>query len=161
ALVAADRLRPGDRVVVDGGETVPADGRVVLGEGVIDERGVLGPEGIARRGPGDLARAGSRVLAGSIEVEVTEAGDRARAAPIRRALVASTAPEPGPLAPTTRSEAFASRAVGPTLATAGVGLLAGDLTTVGAILRPDYATGPGLAVPLETLRLVTLLARRG
>src|SRR5262249_2280894 len=125
------------------------------------ERSVRGPEGISRKRPGDFVMADARVLAGSLMIEVTGVGDRTRAASIRRALVASTDPAPGPLAPTVRSEAFASTAVGPPLATAGVGLLAGALLTGGAILRPDYATGPGLAVPLETLRLVTLLARRG
>jgi len=39
----------------------------------------------------------------------------------------------------------------PTLATAGVGWLAGDLITVGAILHQDWISGPELAVPLLTL----------
>ena len=34
-------------------------------------------------------------------------------------------------------------------------------TPLGAILRPDYATGPGLAFPLETLQAVTLCLRHG
>jgi cation transport ATPase len=59
------------------------------------------------------------------------------------------------------AETFAERTVGPTLATAGLGLLVGDLTAATAILRPDYATGPGVAVPLETLRNAALCARRG
>jgi len=40
-------------------------------------------------------------------------------------------------------------------------LVVGDLTTAGAILRPDYATGVRLAVPLETLRDVKLAMRQG
>ena len=160
-LVTVGRLQAGDRVIVGPGETVPADGLVFGGEGVVDERGVRGLEGISRKRPGDSLLAGATVLAGSLLVEVARLGDRTRASSIRRALVAATSPAPGPSAPTIRSEAFASRAVGPTLATAGVGLLAGDLLTVGAILRPDYATGPGLAVPLETLHNVALCARLG
>ena len=65
------------------------------------------------------------------------------------------------MSPTLRTETFANHAVGPTLATAGFGLLVGDLTAVGAILRPDYATGPGVAFSLETLRNAALCARRG
>ncbi len=160
-LVTVARLKVGDRLVVAKGDLVPADGVVLIGEGMVDERDVRGMEAIARRRQGDALLAGSTVLAGGFQLEVTRLGDRTRAASIRRALVAATSPIPGQSALTDRSERFASRAVGPTLATAGVGLLAGDLMAVGAILRPDYATGPGLAVPLETLHKVTLCARSG
>ncbi len=160
-LVTVGRLKVGDRVIVASGETVPADGVVIAGEGVVDERGVRGLEGISRKRVGDSLLAGSTVLAGSFHVEVARLGEQTRASAIRRALVAATSPAPGPSAPTIRSERFASKAVGPTLATAGVGFLAGDLMTVGAILRPDYATGPGLAVPLDTLHDVALCARLG
>ena len=160
-LVTVGRLKKGDRVIVAPGETVPADGLVFGGEGVVDERGVRGIEGISRKRIGDRLLAGSTVLAGSFHVEVARLGEQTRASSIRRALLAATSPAPGPSAPTIRSEKFASKAVGPTLATAGVGFLAGDLMTVGAILRPDYATGPGMAVPLDTLHDVALCARLG
>ncbi len=160
-LVTVGRLQVGDRLIVSAGETVPADGRIFGGEGVIDERGVRGIDGIVRKKLDDPILAGSTVLSGGFHFEVTRVGEATRAASIRRILVAATSPAPGPMAPTIRSEAFATRAVGPTLATAGIGLLAGDLLTVGAILRPDYATGPGLAVPLETLHNVALCAQLG
>ena len=47
------------------------------------------------------------------------------------------------------------------MAIAGLGLLVGDVSTAGAILRPDYATGPGLAFPLETLQAIALCIRHG
>jgi Cu2+-exporting ATPase len=160
-LVPVDRLRPGDRVVVSVGETVPADGRVIGGEGLIDEQSVRGLKGATRKTIGDSVLAGSTVHFGTVRVEVKDLGDRTRASLIARALIAATSPTPGPTSPALRAEAYADRAVGPTLATAGVGLLIGDLTTVGAILPPDYATGPGLAVPLETLRDAALCTGRG
>jgi cation transport ATPase len=160
-LVPVDRLRPGDRVVVGVDETVPADGRVIGGEAILDERSVRGLQGASRKRAGDAVLAGSTVLAGSLRVEVTRLGDHTQASSIVRALVAATSPAAGPMSPTLRTETFANQAVGPTLATAGFGLLVGDLTTVGAILRPDYATGPGMAFPLETLRDAALCARRG
>jgi cation transport ATPase len=160
-LVPVDRLRPGDRVIVRAGESVPADGRVIGGEAIVDERSVRGLEGATRKRTGDVVLAGSTALAGSVRIEVTRPSDRTRAASIVRALVAATSPVAGSMSPTRRAEAFAGRAVGPTLATAGVGLLIGDLATAGAILGPDYATGPGLTLLLETLRNATLCARRG
>ncbi len=160
-LVPVDRLRPGDRVVVGADETVPADGRVVGGEAIVDERSVRGLRGASRKRSGDAVLAGSTVLAGSMRVEVTRQGDHTQASSIVRALVAATSPAAGPMSPTLRTESFANQAVGPTLATAGFGLLVGDLTAVGAILRPDYATGPGVAFSLETLRDAAICARRG
>jgi cation transport ATPase len=160
-LVPVGRLKAGDRLLVSKGEVAPADGLILAGEGVVDERAIRGHEGISIKKPGDAIMAGSTILTGSLQVEVARLGEQTRASTIRRALVAATTPDPGHSAPTVRSEVFASKAVGPTLATAGVGLLAGDLMAVGAILRPDYATGPGLAVPLETLHKVALCARSG
>jgi Cu2+-exporting ATPase len=146
--------RPGDRVVVRADETFPADGRVIGGEGIVDERSVRGLEGASRKRTGDAVLAGSTVLAGTVRVEVTKPGDRTRASSIVRDLVAATSPAIGPMCPTPRAEVFAEQAVGPTLATAGIGLLVGDLTTFIAIsgLTSD---GSGLAGPLETLRNAT------
>jgi cation transport ATPase len=160
-LVPIDRLKPGDRVVVGADETVPADGRIIAGVGIVDERSVRGLEGASRKQAGDTVLAGSIVLAGSLRIEVARLGEATRASSIVRCLVEATSLAAGSMSPTLRTEAFAEQAVGPTLATAGIGLLVGDLAAAAAILRPDYATGPGVAVPLETLRDAALCARRG
>lgn len=160
-MVDVEQLKSGDRLLIETGETVPADGRIIVGEGVIDERALHIAEGYTHKRPKDIVYAGSTVHSGSFGIEVLRLGDWTRASFLRRDLARATSPTPGGVAPTQKSENYASRAVGPTLATAGVGLLAGDLLTVGAILRPDYATGPGLAVPMETLHDVTICARRG
>ena len=68
---------------------------------------------------------------------------------------------PAEFALTAQGEAFARRAVGPTLAAAGFGLAVGDLATAAAILRPDYATGPGLGVSMESLRDIAACALEG
>jgi cation transport ATPase len=160
-LVPVERLQPGDRVVVGPGESVPADGRLLEGGGIVDERSVRGLEGASRKSVGDFVLAGSTVLAGTLRMEVTRLGEHTRAASIERGFLAATSPMAGPTALHRRAQTFAETAVGPTLATAGVGLLIGDLTSVSAILRPDYGTGPGMAIPLETLRNAALCARQG
>ncbi len=160
-LVPLDRLRPGDRFVVSANETVPADGVIVEGTAIVDERGLQGGESVSRKRKGDSLHACSTVLVGELTVEVRRSIDETRSSQIVKSLVMATSPSPGPLGPTRRAEEFADRKVGATLATAGFGLLVGDLTTAAAILRPDYATGPGVTTPLETLRSVTLCARQG
>jgi hypothetical protein len=59
------------------------------------------------------------------------------------------------------AEQFADRAVAPTLLAAGAGLLLGDVTTAGAVLRPDYATGVGLATRLEADHAARFAMRSG
>src|SRR5205823_4831164 len=78
-----------------------------------------------------------------------------------RELAAAVVPLPTELAVTAHGEAFAQRAVVPTLAAAGIGLIVGDVATASAILRPDYASGPGLGVSREVLHDVAAAAQEG
>ena len=93
-------------------------------------------------------------------LEVSAHGESTHAARLSRELAASASLSTG-FAVTPHGEEFGKRAVAPTLAAAGVGLLVGDITTAAAILRPDYATGPGLGFSLETLRDIAECARLG
>ena len=159
--VATDRLRPGDQIVVSRGEMVPADGWLLSGSSVVDERLVGGAAGLTRKRPGETILAGSWALEGDLEVEVLEHGRATRTARLGRALAAAAVPMPTALSVTARGEAFGRRAVVPTLAAAGVGLMVGDLVTASTILRPDYATGPGLGTSLELLRDTAACVRDG
>jgi P-type E1-E2 ATPase len=159
--VPTDRLQGGDRIVVDEGEMVPADGRLLNGPVVVDERLVGGVIGLTRKRPGDPILAGSRPVQGALELEVSRHGHATRAARLGRELAAAAVPMPTAMSVTARGEAYARRAVVPTLAAAGVGLMIGDLITASAILRPDYATGPGLGTSMELLRDIAACARDG
>ncbi len=159
--VTLDQLKPGDLIVIAAGEAVPADGRIVRGSALIDERPIRGGDGSTLKREGDRAFAGTRLGSGELRVEVEAIGGSTRAAALARAIHSGTGHDPSPFAVTVEGEAFARRAVLPTLATAGLGLLALDLTAAAAVLRPDYATGPGLGVSLETLLDSSLRAREG
>jgi cation transport ATPase len=159
--VSTERLVPGNRIVVDEAEMVPADGRLVGEPAKVDERLIRGISGLSRKVPGDMIYAGSISLEGSIEIEVVAHGEATRAARIGRELAGAGNFLPTSLAVTDHGEEFGRRAVAPTLAAAGIGLIVGDITTASAILRPDYATGPGLGVSLETLQDIAACAREG
>jgi len=74
--VVATDLRPGEEIVVQPGETVPADVTVVAGTAVVSPW--LGARGEATRGEGDAVVAGARVDSGSLRAVVGWAGfDRA------------------------------------------------------------------------------------
>jgi Cu2+-exporting ATPase len=159
--VPTDRLEVGDRILVAEGEMVPADGWLLDGPVVVDERLVRGLAGLTRKHPGDPIFAGSIPVEGPLELEVSEQGPATRAARLGRVLTAAVAPRPAEMAVTAHGEAVAERAVAPTLAVAGLGLIVGDVGTALTILRLDYATGPGLGVALELLQDVAACARDG
>nr|WP_290811314.1 cation-translocating P-type ATPase [Halovivax sp.] len=63
-------LEPGDRVLVPGGERVPVDGRVVEGEGAVDEAVVTGESLPVGKTEGDAVVGGSLLTDGALVVEV-------------------------------------------------------------------------------------------
>jgi len=160
-LVPTAELAAGHQVRVLTAEHVPVDGRVCGGAALVGEGFLGGQTGPVRRVTGDPVLAGSRVLAGTLDIESLHTGNDTRAARIAQTLIETTVPLPHPEALNQDAEDFASRTVAPTLLTAGAGLAIGDLTTAGAILSPDYATGVGLAMPLERVRDVRSAIRIG
>jgi len=160
-LVPRAELEAVQQVRVLTGEPVPVDGRVRKGAALVDEGFLGGQSRPVRRVTGDPVLAGSRLLAGTLDIETLRAGNDTRAAQIAQTLIETTLPIPHSDALNQDAEDFASPTAAPTLLTAGAGLAIGDLTTAGAILSPDYATGVGLAMPLETLRDVRFAMRKG
>lgn len=161
-FVGPEKIGRGDTIVAGPGDIVPADIRVLSGDAMVDESALTGRQGVVRKRAGSAVLAGSVVAEGEVRAVVERAGEDTRAAALSRALLAATSPAPGSRAPTREAESFADQTVAPALTAAGLGgLLTGDLNAVGAILRPDYATGPGLSVPLQTLGAIERGLARG
>jgi cation transport ATPase len=160
-LVPRQEVTAGQRVRALAGETVPVDAVVCEGAALIDHTTTHGASLPSRKLVGDLVLAGSTVLAGSLDLKVLRTGGETRAARIAEALIDTTIPAPHPEALNQQAQDFASEAVTPTLLAAGAGAVIGGLTTAGAILSPDYATGVGLTAPLETVRHVRQGLRHG
>jgi K+-transporting ATPase ATPase B chain len=73
-IVAADRLRKGDLVVVSAREVIPADGEIVEGAATVDESAITGESApVIREAGGDRSAVtgGTRVLSDRIKVRVT------------------------------------------------------------------------------------------
>jgi cation transport ATPase len=92
---------------------------------------------------------------------LTAEGPETAAAWVSPAPIQTTLPERRIWALNRNAEAFARRAVAPTLLAVDAGLLVGDVTSAGAVLRPDYATGVGLATRLETIHDARFATRSG
>jgi cation transport ATPase len=160
-VVPGGDVTPGQQVRILPDERIPVDGRVIAGAALVEEP-FLGrqPEPV-RRFTGDIIPAGSRVVAGALDVEVLRAGDDTKMARVTRTLVKTAVPRPDPEALNPDAREFAGQAVGPTLLAAVVGIVLGDVATAAAILSPDYATGVGLAAPLERVRGIKSAFRLG
>ncbi len=67
--VSLEALRPGDRIVIWPGETIPINGKIVRGNVAIDESLMTGePYPVSRR-PGDHVVGGTVVVEGDLEIE--------------------------------------------------------------------------------------------
>ena len=79
-------LKPGVRVRLRPGERFPVDGMIALGEGDVDESLLTGePRPVTHR-PGDMVKAGTINLDGSLEIITTAVGDSTTAGQIGRLL---------------------------------------------------------------------------
>ena len=75
ARISAEELVPGDRVRIEAGERVPADGRIAEAHAVmIDESVVTGESVRVEKGEGDRALSGTLVVRGKGMLDVTETG---------------------------------------------------------------------------------------
>ncbi|MBU6308603.1 MAG: cation-translocating P-type ATPase [Planctomycetes bacterium] len=72
--VEAKDLRPGDRVRVRPGDTIPADGRVLTGTSTVNQASITGESLPADKLAGDEVFGGTINLTGALDIEVTKAG---------------------------------------------------------------------------------------
>lgn len=71
--VPLEQVQQGDRLLIRNGELVPADGRLVAGEGRIDYSFVTGESELVRKETGEKVFAGGRQFGSAIEVVVEKA----------------------------------------------------------------------------------------
>ena len=138
--VPVESLRPGDRILVRPGQSVPADGQVVSGESDLDEAVLTGESRPVRKRPGDRVIAGTVSGSGSLRVAVTGTGDQTALAGIMRLVAQAQASR-------SRAQALADRAA---FWLTVIALAAGAATLAGWL-----AAGAEGAYAIE--RLVTVL----
>jgi Cu+-exporting ATPase len=89
--VPAAEVRPGDTVRVAAGSVVPVDGKILEGEGGVDESSLTGEPLPARRRKGDPLIAGTLSMDGAFLLRATATGEERMAARIGRLLEAARA----------------------------------------------------------------------
>jgi Cu2+-exporting ATPase len=157
--VPATRLVVGDRIVIDAGCSVAADGIIVRGVASVDEKALTGESIPRERKEGDRVLAATVVLEGQIVVEVERTGRDTTAAKIVQILEGAGAK---PMTLQRDTERTADRLVLPTIGLAGgAAAFAQQIDRMTSVLITDFGTGIRIAVPTAALTAMTLAARQG
>ena len=70
-----DFIDPGDQVIIKTGDQVPVDGKVVNGNGNLDEASINGESRLVNKSVGDAVYAGTMLENGNLTIETTAAGE--------------------------------------------------------------------------------------
>ncbi|HVR25141.1 MAG TPA: heavy metal translocating P-type ATPase [Candidatus Polarisedimenticolia bacterium] len=156
-MVLVGDLKTGDRLMVQTGRGMPADGKVVSGVAEVDGKALTGESELVPKKEGDAVLASSIVVDGQIVVEVEHAGMNTEVGKIER-ILSSVGMKPLTL----QRDALqvASKLVLPTLGVGSLaGLLSSDWNRTVSVLITDFGTGIRIAVPTSALTAMTLAAR--
>ncbi len=157
--VNVKRLAVGDRLVVEAGSRVAADGIVERGVALVDEKALTGESIPIERKKGDRVLAASVVVEGQLVVAVDRTGTDTTAAKIVQILEGAGAK---PMTLQRDTERVADRLVLPTFGVAGAAaLLSSQIDRMTSVLITDFGTGIRIAVPTAALAAMTAAARDG
>jgi heavy metal translocating P-type ATPase len=157
--VPVKRLGVGDRIVVEAGGRIAADGLVERGTALVDEKALTGESVPCERRAGDRVLAASVVVEGQLVITVDRVGTDTTAAKIVQILEGAGAK---PMTLQRDTERFADQLVLPTFGVAGAAaLLSGQIDRMTSVLITDFGTGIRIAVPTAALAAMTAAAREG
>lgn len=153
-LVPSNSLRKGELIVVDAGEVVPADGRIVAGRAMIDLSALAAGSSPAEKAAGDRVLAATLVMGGRVYVAVEAVGEGTAAGRIGRILDEAADYRPS-------AQQAADRLALPALAIGAAGLATMGPAVGLAVANRDFASGPRLSAPPAMVAALALCAHRG
>jgi heavy metal translocating P-type ATPase len=157
--IPAAKLVVGDAVVVYSGEMIPADGEILHGTAMIDQKTITGEGLPVPRTVGDTVFAATILCDGQMTLRATRVGTETMAGQIAR--LVDSAPV-GDTRMQNHAERFADRLVLPTLGLAvSTALLTRDFNRFLSLVIIDYGTGIRVAAPTAVLASMTNAARNG
>lgn len=156
--VAVSDLKQSDVIAVHAGEPIPIDGIVSDGGGLIDQSALTGESQPVEKRKGDKAFSCTTVISGTIFVRVEKTGKDTIAGAIQQIIIDAASHQ---TKAQSMGEKIADKAVLPTLALGGLGMMTGGPSTALAIVNADFGTGIRVAAPTLLLSHLISLAKKG
>jgi Cu2+-exporting ATPase len=157
--VPADKVRPGDTVIVYAGQLVVVDGSVIAGRGAVDQKTLTGESQPVAKKSGDRVYASTVLSDGKLYVRAEAVGSGTRAHKVAELL--KTAPVQDTRV-ANHARRFADRLVTPTFLLGGaLYVLTRDINRVLCVLLFDFASGIRVSAPTAVLASMTSAARQG
>ena len=151
-----ESLQVGDIVLINAGETIPADGIIIHGFASIDQRTLTGESQPVEKGMNEEVLAPSVVLSGQIQVKVEKALSDTTIAHIEKTLNDAAATE---LSMLSRGDAIAEKMAVPTLVISGVALPIFGASAALAILNSDFAYYMRVLAPIGMLKFLNMTSQ--
>ncbi|MBE7009842.1 MAG: heavy metal translocating P-type ATPase, partial [Ruminococcaceae bacterium] len=152
------QIQPGDRVRVQAGALMPADGVIAEGDGMINEASLTGEAAPVHKDVGKTVFAGTAVQEGNIIVEVTKTASESRIAGIVNMIDASELMKAGAQS---RAEKLADTIVPFSFLTSlAVGLVTRNLAKALSVLMVDYSCAVRLSTPICVISAMGEASRR-
>ena len=158
-LIAYDRVRAGDIVIVGTGNLIGVDGHIVEGEALINQASMTGESVPVTKTYGDRVIAGTVVEEGRIKIWAEYVGDDTSTAQVSRYIESSLQSRP---ASALRASRLADNLVPVTL---GLGVLTllgtGNWERFASVLQADYSCALKLATPVAFKSALHRAGKRG
>ncbi|WP_172731720.1 heavy metal translocating P-type ATPase [Pluralibacter gergoviae] len=157
--IASSELAEGDVMLLGPGDSIPADGKVLRGVGLINQSSMTGESVPVRRERGAWLYAGTQVQEGNIAVVAEKVGDASSTANIRRFITESL----GQRSETQQvTQKMADRRVAITLGVgAAVFAMTRDMRRLASVFLVDYSCALKLSTPIAFKSIMYRAARSG
>ena len=157
--ISSDQLQTGDRIRLGPGDPIPADGKIITGDALVNQSALTGESVPVRREESAYLMAGTTIAEGNITLEVEQVGSEATTSRIAK-LIFESLSQKSEMQEVTQQ--MADRRVKITLAVGAlVFALTRDPERLASVFLVDYSCALKLSTPVTFKSIMYKAAREG